>query len=85
MTTAEIQQQIDDARDTWRLAGSKIEVLTVELKAIGCDHPKTEDYIWEHDNGYGRQSMTKGKRCTYCWFVDFWNRGNFIDPSEITA
>jgi hypothetical protein len=48
-----------------------------------CDHSKTEDYKWEWDSGYGRQTKKVGKRCSYCLRIDLWNRGNFLDPTEI--
>jgi hypothetical protein len=50
-----------------------------------CDHSETQSYVWEHDNGYGKQTNITGKRCVFCWFVDLWNRGNFIDPSSIDS
>lgn len=59
-----------------------IEKLREGLKGR-CDHPKTEVYRWEHDNGYGRQTMINGRRCWYCLYVDLWNRGSFIDPAQV--
>jgi hypothetical protein len=50
-----------------------------------CDHSATSDYKWEHDNGYGRQSPQIGKKCTFCGFIDLWNRGGFFDPKDLTA
>lgn len=33
-----------------------------------CTHPEQdrEDFRWEHDNGYGRQSMHTGVQCKLC-------------------
>jgi len=33
-----------------------------------CTHPEAyvTTYTWEHDNGYGRQSMIEGLRCELC-------------------
>lgn len=46
------------------------------LKALGksCSHPVTEEWEWEHDDGYGRQSKVMGKRCKVCDLCNPWNR-----------
>jgi len=31
-----------------------------------CEHTSVEEYVWEHDNGYGRQSWHTGERCRVC-------------------
>ncbi len=54
----------------------EIENLRASLRQA-CDHSETEPYMWEHDNGYGRQTLVIGKRCVYCLFVDLWDRNNF--------
>ena len=43
------------------------------LLAEGCDHYKTKEYTWEHDNGYGRQSKVVGIRCVHCGAEKSWN------------
>ena len=30
------------------------------------------DWQWEHDNGYGRQTMIDGKRCGICGATKNW-------------
>lgn len=50
--------------------------LIEQLQGI-CDHSEVEDYKWEHDNGYGRQSDHVGKRCRFCGWIDRWNDGKF--------
>lgn len=50
-----------------------------------CDHSLVAPWDWEHDNGYGRQSMIKGQRCLYCGWVDWWNRGTFRNPDELST
>lgn len=39
-----------------------------------CDHPDryVMDWQWEHDNGYGRQTMIDGKRCGICGATKNW-------------
>lgn len=60
--------------------GERLRQVLLDSKI--CDHSLVDNYEWEHDNGYGRQTMIKGKRCSYCWFIDLWDRGNFIDPKD---
>lgn len=56
------------------------------LLAVKCEHPS--DYVtefqWEHDSGYGRQSMQRGQLCTICRKVDLWRNGYFIDRDRTT-
>jgi hypothetical protein len=46
----------------------RIVVAREALQRSGCTHPKKhlETFRWEHDNGYGRQSMHEGLRCVLC-------------------
>lgn len=63
-----------------------IEISNLRQRLQGiCDHSNTEPYVWEHDNGYGRQSKIEGKRCLDCLFVDLWNRKSFIDPRDVRS
>jgi hypothetical protein len=50
-----------------------------EKLALVCEHPSdmVVDYTWEHDDGYGRQTMITGKQCVVCFAKDHWNRGMF--------
>ena len=43
----------------------RVRILRV---AVGdkCSHLIQEDFRWEHDDGYGRQSMHTGKHCVIC-------------------
>lgn len=43
----------------------------------GCDHSINSPYIWEHDNGYGKQTRVHGRRCDVCYAIDSWNTGKF--------
>ena len=45
-----------------------------------CAHQLTEEYRWEHDNGYGRQTYISGVRCTLCGSIDHWRDDRFIHP-----
>ncbi len=55
--------------------GEKIAELRDGLKKAGCTHKYTEEYSWEHDNGYGRQKMLHGLRCKLCRKVQHWGSG----------
>lgn len=61
---------------------SEIQGIKEQLQGI-CDHSETTPYVWEHDNGYGRQSSMAGVRCVFCGWLDFYNRGNFVDPKNV--
>ena len=37
-----------------------------------CTHSQTFDFYWEHDNGYGRQTMIKGVECRLCHAQKRW-------------
>lgn len=42
-------------------------------EALGeCTHPVTTEFQWQHDNGYGRQKMLPGLRCTLCLKENRW-------------
>jgi hypothetical protein len=65
-------------------ANKKVEELKNRL-ATGCPHPKehVKPYQWEHDNGYGRQSMVDGKHCSICGAIDSWGRGMFTALKDL--
>lgn len=48
----------------------KIEKLRAAIK--DCTHPVTDEFKWEHDNGYGRQKMLPGLRCKLCLKENRW-------------
>jgi len=77
-----LQELLKLKRREARLLAADIENIITRLRPI-CDHSETEPYTWEHDSGYGVQRDINGKRCSYCGFVDLWDRGRFIDPAEI--
>jgi hypothetical protein len=85
MSIATLQRKLIKKRE-------KISQLYTEASAIKellqgvCDHAKTEDYRWEHDNGYGRQSMTTGKRCVFCGWIKLYSHDHskFTDPKDFT-
>lgn len=79
----ELQELLEIKWQRVRLLQTEIDRIVNLLRVTGCDHTGAESYKWEHDNGYGRQTKIEGKRCVYCGFVDHWNRGNFINPTEI--
>lgn len=52
----------EELRQTERLADEIKAAIITE----GCLHPDPEPYQWEHDDGYGRQTMITGRRCRFC-------------------
>ena len=80
MTIEEIQAKILKCKRRIDKLYGEITNFQVQLRTI-CDHQNPEVYQWEHDNGYGRQSWIKGKRCVHCGFIDAWSNGNF-QPRE---
>lgn len=70
---------------------TQIKALEAKLEAAriaaakSCQHPveAREDYRWEHDNGYGRQSWVTGERCTICRHQRSWKGSStWWDPSR---
>lgn len=53
-----------------RVCAEAEERVWLARKALGnkCQHPPEHvvESPWEHDNGYGRQSMIVGLRCVLC-------------------
>lgn len=50
-----------------------------------CKHPSfaVVDYTWEHDNGYGKQSMVTGERCMICRSEKHWkSSSNWMSHAE---
>lgn len=76
------QYDLSNKRARVRKLQMEIEYLVTELQGV-CDHSDTEDYRWESDNGYGRQSKQTGRRCVYCGWIDFWSRGLFTNPRNV--
>jgi len=59
------------------------EINDIKGKMGKCTHAFYHPYSWEHDNGYGRQSMHKGRRCSTCGAVDLWNDGGWVTQEDI--
>jgi hypothetical protein len=76
-----LQSNLKNVRERIAKLSSDEWLLKEALKGV-CDHSETTTYTWEHDNGYGRQSKMKGKRCVFCGWLDLWADGRFVDPSE---
>lgn len=71
-----------------REQNKRLEGIRLEL-AKNCSHPveAVEPYRWEHDNGYGRQKMLDGLRCTICHFINHWkgsSPSSWTDPKHIS-
>lgn len=64
---AKLEVEFAKAQKREANARAKVERLR-QLLACGCAHPEKyqAEYRWEHDNGYGRQTMIMGKRCSLC-------------------
>lgn len=58
--------------DAYKRLSEQIKQAQEELARSGCTHPREEQeqYNWEHDNGYGRQTMHKGTKCGLCGETD---------------
>lgn len=56
-------------------ANQRVSALRQEL-AADCQHPPefVVEYRWEHDNGYGSQSMCTGRTCQVCGVKDPYRR-----------
>jgi hypothetical protein len=66
---------------------ARAETIRAEL-AKTCEHPSSvvTDFTWEHDNGYGRQSMVTGQRCTVCRAEKRWkNHGSWTTEEQRRA
>jgi hypothetical protein len=75
-----MKQQIEDIEyDLNALTGDLSALRNGLIKSKLCDHSETEEYIWEHDNGYGRQTRIQGKCCKHCLFIDRWCTGRFSE------
>lgn len=56
------------------------EVVVQEITCIQkrlqakCEHPQgsRQEYKWEHDNGYGQQTMMTGHQCKDCGLRNNW-------------
>lgn len=82
LNAKKLQRKLIQARARATKVQTEITDTVAQLQGI-CDHPHTTDYVWEHDNGYGRQTQISGLRCRFCGWVDLWKRGKFTDPKDI--
>lgn len=83
MSVTALQRKLTQRSEKISQLYTEVSALVASLQGI-CDHAKTEDYRWEHDNGYGRQSMNAGKRCVFCGWISLWNNNSFTDPKEFS-
>lgn len=76
---SELQTRYADAVARAASAYKEAETLRNLLKD-GCAHPAefVEEYKWEHDNGYGRQTMITGKRCKLCFATNNWGSKHWV-------
>ena len=75
-TLSRSERLVADALGDLKLATNQLRAARKTLKM--CTHPAyyIEDYIWEHDNGYGRQTKITGKCCTLCLKLQRWPQSN---------
>lgn len=64
-TLTDKQRELLDIRRELRVLNRYANALVEEI-ALTCTHPTPEPWEWEHDNGYGRQSMVQGEQCSWC-------------------
>lgn len=65
------------------LAADKAHRDTLSRLSVGCLHEQQGPHRWEHDNGYGRQSINEGMRCSLCGFIDFYKRNTWVNPKDL--
>jgi len=69
-------------------AGERLAELELDAAraALGdtCTHPAkyVKPHVWEHDNGYGRQTMHTGAWCSLCLAYDLWKNGRWQSFAE---
>lgn len=85
MSVTALQRKLTKRREKISQLYTEVSAITASLQGI-CDHAKTEDYRWEHDNGYGRQTMNTGKRCVFCGWIKLYSHDHskFMDPTDFT-
>lgn len=78
--TSEQLQKYARLRKALVRAEQALRAYEAELVPI-CDHPSeyVREYRWEHDNGYGRQTIINGKRCSICSAIKHWPSSNRWD------
>lgn len=78
-----LRKALDRARDKERTWSAKAEAIMQEISAI-CDHARTREFKWEHDNGYGQQTTMHGLVCLDCSAHNYWpsTGGNWSWPYE---
>lgn len=61
----------------------RLELMRKQL-AVDCKHPSSAvyEFDWEHDNGYGRQTMMKGERCLICRAEKRWKSSTLWTTEE---
>lgn len=71
---AEMVQRLDKMRRAFHKRERALEtaIKAEQKKLRSCSHSMTESFRWEHDDGYGRQSMNDGLRCLVCGKENRW-------------
>lgn len=66
-TLSEKQKALLELRREIRILSRAESNLVADLQ-LECNHPDAhvEEYRWESDNGYGRQTQMTGRFCTLC-------------------
>lgn len=77
-----LEKEIQTILKTIQLLENEVEHMK---KSIGddCTHAYQCPYTWEHDDGYGRQSLIKGKSCSTCEAIDLWNDGIWVALEDL--
>lgn len=71
-------QKIGKITEKFHQAKSNVEKELKEARLVlgnFCSHPKeyVKEYNWEHDNGYGMQTMQQGLHCKLCGRKNPWS------------
>lgn len=67
----------------------KVKELESKFKKSGrCSHPEITKFKWEHDNGYGVQTMLDGLQCKICNKINHWphpdgSGGQWSNPEDL--
>lgn len=71
---AKLSEWIEARKQYSKVCNDAISLLKKDL-SVNCDHPEdfVSPYRWEWDDGYGKQKMMDGKRCTICLKVKRWD------------
>lgn len=80
---ADLSKAIKDSEQSSKDHAKTIADLRAKL-GKSCTHPMESqfDFQWEHDNGYGRQTMVTGVYCKLCLAEKHWKTSSLWTYQE---